>query len=144
MVLRALTILVAIPFFYLVFGLFGGLVPGAVANVHGGPVVEIGLARGPIHYDFLLPLTDDIRQRFAFAEAAGVPISHPKAKWVVVGWGARQFYMRTDRPAIWRLARWPMPLWATMRCCGWMWRAMCGALRGCRCCPWIRHSLTRW
>ncbi len=94
--LRALTIVVAIPFFYLVFGLFGGLIPGPTATFdNDGTEVRIGLARGPIHYDFLLPVDRNLRERFAFAEAAGVPLYHPQARWMVLGWGAAAFYTRT-------------------------------------------------
>jgi uncharacterized protein (TIGR02117 family) len=96
LILRALTVLVAIPFFYLVFGLVGGLIPGPVEQtpeVAGD--VRIGLARGPIHYDLLLPNDADLRARFAFAEAAGVPLSNPEARWLMVGWGADEFYTRT-------------------------------------------------
>lgn len=94
--LRALTVLVAIPFFYLVFGLAGGLIPGPVAQITGaGPDLRIGLARGPIHYDFLLPLDDDLRARFGFVADAGVPIADPRGKWLMLGWGAREFYTAT-------------------------------------------------
>lgn len=94
--LRLLTVLVAVPFFYLVFGLVGGLVPGPVAPITGdGADVRIGLARGPIHYDFLLPIDAGLRTRFAFAETAGVPLSHPGARWLMLGWGAAEFYTQT-------------------------------------------------
>ncbi len=96
LILRALTIAVAIPFFYLVFGLIGGLVPGPVTQIAPEPgEVRIGLARGPIHYDILLPVTADRRTRFAFAEDAGVPLSDPRARWLMIGWGAAEFYTQT-------------------------------------------------
>lgn len=63
-----------------------------------GPAeVEIGLIATPIHYDLLLPLTDDLRTRFVFANAAGVGVDDPAAGWLLVGWGARDFYATAGR-----------------------------------------------
>lgn len=79
---------------YLLAALAGGLLPGPVARIDGagGPPVRIGLIAGPLHYDALLPLTPDLRARLAFAAAAGVPVDHPGAAWLLVGWGSRAFY----------------------------------------------------
>ncbi len=68
------------------------MIPGARADLPGGTEYLIGLARGPIHYDFLIPLSSETRAQFAFAEAAGVPIANPDAEWLVLGWGAEGFY----------------------------------------------------
>ena len=54
--------------------------------------IEIGLIAGPIHYDLLLPLTPEIRSRFAFANKDGVGVDNPRAGWLFAGWGAREFY----------------------------------------------------
>lgn len=68
-------------------------VPGPRATVQGrGAPVDVRLVAGPIHYDFLLPADGDTRARFGFAQAAGVPLSHPQVEWIVVGWGGRDFY----------------------------------------------------
>ena len=94
--LRVMTVALAIPFFYLIFGLVGGLIPGPVAPIAADAgEVRIGLARGPIHYDFLLPIDSTLMDRFDFVEAAGVPLSHPRARWMVLGWGAAEFYTST-------------------------------------------------
>lgn len=77
---------------YLIAALAGAMVPGPRADHSGPPEIEIRLVAGPIHYDFLLPLTDEVRARFAFADSVGVAVSHPDARWLVVGWGAREFY----------------------------------------------------
>lgn len=66
--------------------------PGPVTHVGGAPTEVIGLARGPIHYDILVPLNPDLRQRFGFAKAKGLPVDHPNAEWLVIGWGAEGFY----------------------------------------------------
>jgi len=88
--------------FYVVLGvtvflfsvtLIGALVPGQRAQLlPENPTVEIGLIAGPIHYDLLLPLTPEIRSRFAFANKDGVAVDNPRAGWLLVGWGAREFY----------------------------------------------------
>lgn len=93
--LRALTVLVALPLVYFLLALLGALWPGPHADLDGAARHRVGLARGPIHYDLLLPLTPDSRRRFAFAGAQGVPLSHPEADWLIVGWGAEQFYTGT-------------------------------------------------
>ena len=95
-VLRGLTGLISVPLLYLLATLVGALVPGVSADLSGERLHRVGLARGPIHYDLLLPLTPDLRAAFAFAEAAGTPVQHPDAQWLVVGWGAEQFYTATE------------------------------------------------
>ncbi|RUS59917.1 DUF2459 domain-containing protein [Pseudorhodobacter sp. E13] len=110
--LSAWTVLVVFTavFFYIAAGLIG-----AVLIVPGAPVTEqtdhrIGLISGPIHYDFLLPLTPRLRQGLEFARASGVPVDDPAAEWLIVGWGARGFYTSTatladmELPILWRAA----------------------------------------
>lgn len=102
------TAVVALPLAFLLASLIGALWPGAHADLAAGQDVTIGLARGPIHYDLLLPLDDDLRARFGFARAAGVPTGHPAAEWLVVGWGAESFYSTVGSygdvtlPVLWR------------------------------------------
>lgn len=86
------TAIICLPLLYFAAAALGAVWPGAHADLPVGTAVEIGLVRGPIHYDFLLPLTPDLRARYGFAEAAGVPVSNPNAEWLLVGWGARGFY----------------------------------------------------
>jgi uncharacterized protein (TIGR02117 family) len=49
----------------------------------------------PIRTDIAIPLSADVRERFAFLLEAGIPISNPAARWVVFGWGGRAFYLET-------------------------------------------------
>jgi len=49
----------------------------------------------PIHTDIAIPLTPDVQARFAFLEEAGVPIRNQAAKWLILGWGGRAFYLET-------------------------------------------------
>jgi uncharacterized protein (TIGR02117 family) len=91
--LRVLLIAVLAIAAYLAAGIAGALWPGsAAAYPPGGGTREIRLIAGPIHYDILLPLDAETQARLAFANAAGVPINHPQARWAVVGWGSRAFY----------------------------------------------------
>ena len=53
------------------------------------------LVSGPILYDVLLPATPQTRQTFAFLEQAGVPINLSGVEWILVGWGAKGFYIET-------------------------------------------------
>ena len=80
---------------YLIAAGAGGVILTCGARTPGPQGVEIGLIRRPIHYDFLLPLTEETRERFGFLQAAGLDLDHPQARWLVVGWGARQFYTTT-------------------------------------------------
>jgi len=59
------------------------------------PTREVLLAHGPIHYDLLIPIDDISGPRFAALETRGLPLSHPDARWLVIGWGARKFYTET-------------------------------------------------
>lgn len=68
------------------------LIPGPGPDLSGPPAHRIGLLQGPIHTDILFPLTPETRTRFAFADAAGVPLNHPEAAWLVFGWGSAAFY----------------------------------------------------
>lgn len=90
--LRGLTVLCLLPILFVATAYLAAVVPGHRADLTPGTENLIALARGPIHYDFLIPLNPDTRARYAFAEKAGVPLSLPQAEWLVIGWGAREFY----------------------------------------------------
>lgn len=49
----------------------------------------------PIHTDIAVPIDDAIRTRFGFLTEAGVPIDNPGAKYLIIGWGGRSFYLET-------------------------------------------------
>jgi uncharacterized protein (TIGR02117 family) len=90
---RALAVVAAMVLVYLGSAALGGLIG------NGNPIraptdtdYRIGLVIGPIHTDLLIPLTPTVRSRFAFATAAGVPLDAPGAEWLLIGWGAQEFY----------------------------------------------------
>lgn len=90
--LRLAARILALPALGLAAVLGLALLPGPAPDFSGPPAQTIGLLQGTIHTDLLLPLTPEVRRRFAFAEAAGVPVGHPGARWLVLGWGATGFY----------------------------------------------------
>jgi uncharacterized protein (TIGR02117 family) len=69
------------------------LLPAAAAGT-ATPVTMLLLAN-PIHTDLALPLTGEIRQRFANLGSHGIAINHPGAAYLLVGWGGRSFYLET-------------------------------------------------
>ncbi len=90
--LRTLAVILALPLAYYATSIAGALIQGPGRDLLGPHAHTIGLIQGPIHTDILLPLTPDVRARFAFAETSGVPLSDPRAAWLLVGWGAHSFY----------------------------------------------------
>ncbi len=85
-VLRWMVFSVALYFGAAVVGAFW---PGGAAQSGDVKSETIGLLRGPIHYDLLLPLDG---HTFEFLESADLPLQDPRAKWIMVGWGAGAFY----------------------------------------------------
>lgn len=90
--LRLLVAVLALPMLYLVASVTLPHIPGPGPDLSGPPARQIGLLQGAIHTDILFPLTPETRARFGFAKAAGVPISHSDAEWLMLGWGSAGFY----------------------------------------------------
>jgi uncharacterized protein (TIGR02117 family) len=68
--------------------------PASAAN-GAAAVRPILVLSNPIHTDIAIPLDDALRTRFAFLTEAGVPVGNPGARYLVVGWGGRSFYLET-------------------------------------------------
>ncbi len=90
--LRLFVAALALPLCYLAASILLPLIPGPGPDLSGPLTRQIGLLQGPIHTDILFPLTPETRARFAFAEAAGLPLTHPDAQWLAFGWGSAAFY----------------------------------------------------
>lgn len=90
--LRLALLPLALPLLYLLASVALPLLPGPGPDRSGPLTRQIGLLQGPIHTDILIPLIPETRARFAFAEAAGVPLNHPDARWLLLGWGSAAFY----------------------------------------------------
>lgn len=94
---RALLLPVGFICTYCLAALLGAVIPAgsamtpATARSH-----QVFLVAGPIHYDFLLPLDAQARAQFEFLSPSGLPVNHPDARWLVIGWGAHGFYTTTN------------------------------------------------
>ncbi len=49
----------------------------------------------PIHTDIAIPLEPQVREDFSFLLDNGQPIDAPGARYLVIGWGGREFYTQT-------------------------------------------------
>jgi uncharacterized protein (TIGR02117 family) len=56
---------------------------------------QVLMLSNPIHTDIAFPADPDILARFGFLADAGLPLSSPGLRWIVVGWGGRAFYIET-------------------------------------------------
>ena len=88
----------------------GVVVPVRGATVAGGPggTTRVLLVANAIHTDFVLPATPALRERFGFLERDGLPLDWSEVRNLVVGWGAREFYVETPTWAdlkVWPAAR---------------------------------------
>ncbi len=98
---RLLLVPVSLIALYFVAAFVGALISGGGeghlgdADRSNSTATEVFLVAGPIHYDFLLPLTDETRDNFAELAQAGLPVLDPDARWLLIGWGAREFYTTT-------------------------------------------------
>lgn len=97
MLRRILIWLAALPLLYVLAAVLGGLVmvPQAETTTLQARLTRVLLVSGPIHYDILLPLKrdqNDVRDRFDFLRDHDMPLDNPRAEWLLVGWGARDFY----------------------------------------------------
>ncbi|OIQ45287.1 MAG: hypothetical protein BM558_04370 [Roseobacter sp. MedPE-SW] len=94
---RALLLPVAFICAYCLAAVMGAVIPaGAVKTPTTTGSQQVFLVAGQIHYDFLLPLDAHTRAQFQFLNPSGLPVSHPDARWLVIGWGAHGFYTTTD------------------------------------------------
>jgi uncharacterized protein (TIGR02117 family) len=96
-VVRGFLTIVTVLAIYLGAAVVGAIIPGQVSATAqpDGQEVEIILISSAIHYDFLIPATDEARAVFGFARDAGVPLDAPWVEWILIGWGAREFYTTT-------------------------------------------------
>lgn len=85
----------------------GALVPRPLFHAEPAePTHRILLLSNPIHTDIAVPLDAAMRERFAFLKQAGMPLDAPGARYLVFGWGGREFYVAT--PTWSDLRPWPL------------------------------------
>lgn len=75
--------------------IFGAVIPGTPTADSGPKTRQVLLINGPIHYDLLLPLDAATIATFAPLAESGLWLDHPAARWLVIGWGAEEFYTQT-------------------------------------------------
>ncbi|MER9725964.1 MULTISPECIES: TIGR02117 family protein [unclassified Mesorhizobium] len=75
----------------------GTLVPRPLwpASAAGEGTRHILVLENPIHTDIAIPVDDEVRRRFHFLVAAGIPVDAPEVRYIVFGWGGRAFYLET-------------------------------------------------
>lgn len=77
----------------------GALIPRPLFAEAGGadgvPTRRLLVLANPIHTDIAFPVDADILARFGFLADAGLPIYDSNVRWIVAGWGGREFYLET-------------------------------------------------
>lgn len=76
----------------------GTVVPRPVwsqGRTEAGGKHRILVLMNPIHTDIAIPLEPAILSAFGFIREAGQPIDAPGARYLVIGWGGRDFYTQT-------------------------------------------------
>ena len=114
--MKRLGLFIAVPFFTVVLYLFAALLGGVI---HSGKTVSynnevrdrtIYLTANALHADIAIPVDDVSREQFGFLKADGFPLDNPNLKYLIIGWGSRDFYTSTaeysdmDFATIWRAA----------------------------------------
>jgi uncharacterized protein (TIGR02117 family) len=89
-----LILLIVVP---LVLGLLGTLIPHPFTDAQptDAPLSErILVVSNTIHTDIAIPLDAKSLEAFGFL-ADTLPVTHPDARWLLIGWGGRSFYLET-------------------------------------------------
>jgi uncharacterized protein (TIGR02117 family) len=76
----------------------GTVIPatGAFEQPEGTPLPRhILVISNPIHTDIAIRLDMRSRAALPFLAEADLPIDHPDARWLLIGWGGRAFYLET-------------------------------------------------
>jgi len=85
---------------YLLAAVVGGLIPSpqnirSQSPIESKNTIELYLLSTILHVDIAVPLNEEVRQQFAFLNDDGIPLSHPLLRYLVIGWGSREFYTST-------------------------------------------------
>ncbi|RWE34192.1 TIGR02117 family protein [Mesorhizobium sp.] len=94
---RALRLLATLAVMAALAGTLGTLVPRPLwpAAAAGEGRRHILVLKNPIHTDIAIPVDDNVRRRFHFLAADGLPADAPQVRYLVFGWGGRAFYLET-------------------------------------------------
>lgn len=114
--MKRLGLLIAVPFFivvlYLFAALLGGIIPSGKTVSHDNEVRDrtIYLTANALHADIAIPVDSVSREQFGFLKADGFSLDNPNLKYLIIGWGSRDFYTSTaeysdmELATIWRAA----------------------------------------
>lgn len=90
-----LLLLIGVP---ILLGIIGTVIPYPfVSDQPSGAVLgnRILVVSNPIHTDIAIPMDPSTISTLAFLDGTGPPLRHPEARWLLIGWGARSFYLET-------------------------------------------------
>jgi len=70
--------------------------PAVFEQPDGTPLTRrILVVSNPIHTDIAIPLDAQSRAALPFLAETGLPVDLPDARWLLIGWGGRAFYLET-------------------------------------------------
>lgn len=78
--------------------LLGTVIPaaGVFAQPDGTSLTQrILIVSNPIHTDIAIRLDAQSRAALPFLAETGLPVDRPDARWLLIGWGGRAFYLET-------------------------------------------------
>lgn len=61
----------------------------------GQPRTRILILSNSIHTDLAIPVTESLKERFGFLQAAGLDLGMEGVHYLIIGWGGRAFYTET-------------------------------------------------
>lgn len=73
--------------------------PAAAVVENGQRNQRILVVSNTLHTDIAIPLNEETRMTLGFLGNTGLPLAHPDAQWLLIGWGGRSFYMETPNLA---------------------------------------------
>jgi len=82
----------------LLLAILGTLIPHPfiAADAEDAPLSRrILVVANTIHTDIAIPIDAESLAAFGFLADSGQPILHPDARWLLIGWGGRSFYLET-------------------------------------------------
>lgn len=80
----------------LLLAVLGTVIPFPFAQKSNEPLTRrILVVSNTIHTDIAIPVDPESLAAFAFLADTGPPIDHPEARWLLLGWGGRSFYLET-------------------------------------------------
>ncbi len=103
-IIKTIGALIVAPFFivflYLLAALIGGLIPSSVKSVNETSrqlEKPVYLTANALHADIAIPINSLSLQQFSFLREVGFPLDNPELEYLVIGWGAREFYTSTSQ-----------------------------------------------